>query len=455
MPQTGRCETGIEGFDEVTGGGFIEGSLNILAGNPGTGKTIFAAQFVYHGAKNLGEPSIYMSFSENKRTFYRNAVALGMNFKDIEEKGLFKFIDAFTSISKEGSIELIEYALELIASMKAKRLVIDSITPIIMLLSKEEARALYHNVISKAVKAFNTTTLLILDIPLGKQGISYGVEEFIADSLIILEIQRVKDLMKRVMKIWKMRGVPISNYEYEFVVTEHGVDLYTPIPQALAGSIGERKLTTGIPGLDEMFEGGINEKSTTLVTGPSGTGKTRLSLTYVIEGVRQGEKALYISNEESEDQLRFLIKSMGYNPKELEEKGLTLRSIAPMLYTPGQWFNIVKSLIKRVNPNRVVIDGLSALERCYTKDDFLNLSRNISLLCKKLGVTLLMTHIKDAWSGEISDISTAVDNLIALWVDKRDGTLHRYITVLKSRGSQHHMDARRMNIREGKIEIKR
>ena len=203
-----RCPTGVPGFDEVTGGGFVRGSVVLLAGNPGTGKSIFAARFIHDGALKWREPGIYVSFVEPRKRFYMYMKQFDMDLEKLEAEGLISFIQVPTVVSKEAISSILDNIFKTLSELNAKRLVIDSITPIVMSLGPLETRATLHNAIYMLSNLFNVTTILITDLPLGSSKIGFGVEEFIADTVILLRLDYSKQGgYRRYMHILKMRGL--------------------------------------------------------------------------------------------------------------------------------------------------------------------------------------------------------------------------------------------------------
>lgn len=165
-------------------------------------------------------------------------------------------------------------------------------------------------------------------------------------------------------------------YEYEYVIDKGGITLYTPLEIGMTASFKIERMSSGIPELDDMFGGGLFKDSCTFISGPSGTGKTMLALIFILEGVMKNENALYISFEESQEQLMTLISMMGYSPDVLNRK-LKLKYLSPGLMTPGTTYHHYKMFLQTYKPSRVVIDGISVLERYYGKEGFLELVRSI------------------------------------------------------------------------------
>ena len=191
-------------------------------------------------------------------------------------------------------------------------MVLDSLSALTAILTKEEVRAFLHIALMRVTKKMGITTILIANLPFGTETIGYGIEEFIVDGVVILELTSLRGLSRRLLRVEKMRGAPTPYTSYEFIITKGGVRLHVPLEPKLSGSVRRDRLSTGIPELDEMLDGGLRKGSITLISGASGTGKTMIALMFSIEGALKGEKAVYLSYEESADQLWNIIREIGF-----------------------------------------------------------------------------------------------------------------------------------------------
>jgi len=197
-----RAPSCIDGLDEIIGGGFPRGSLIVLAGNPGTGKTIFSASFLYHGIVDYDEKGVYISFAENKKAFFNNMRAFGFNFEELEKAGKFRFLDLITA-REETAPAIIETILREVSEVGVRHLVIDSKL-------KPKAR-----------------TLLIVENPHGDDRIGFGIEEFVADGIILLKRSRLADRLLRELEIFRMRGTPVQETLTVFTLKD-GFKIFPP-----------------------------------------------------------------------------------------------------------------------------------------------------------------------------------------------------------------------------------
>jgi len=197
----------------------------LLAGSPGSGKTIASAQFLHHGASVLGENGAYISFVERESVFLKNMERFGLNFEKLKSEGRFKFLDMITPASEAFSVDTMNFALKEVQLMKAQRLVIDSFTAMSSTFDKKvEARVILH-LLEIVMRELGCTTLLVVEVPTGHKDLGLGFEEFIADGLVLFETVREKLGVRKRAIINKMRGTNHSQNYFNIVVSNQGLSL--------------------------------------------------------------------------------------------------------------------------------------------------------------------------------------------------------------------------------------
>jgi len=213
-----RVPTGIDGLDNLIEGGIPRGSLVLLAGNPGTGKTVFGIQFLCKGAKDYSENGIYVSFAESEETIMYNMSKLfGRDLKN-EINGKVKILD-FTTVTEKGLGTLLEIILEKVTELNAKRLVIDSFSAMAQAFKEPmEARSVLHNILGKLVRNLGCTTILIVEVPIGIEKIGISVEEFVADGVVILRKDNYEGRLIREIEIEKLRGTKLERRNFLFTL---------------------------------------------------------------------------------------------------------------------------------------------------------------------------------------------------------------------------------------------
>ena len=262
--------TGIPGFDELVGG-LPKGELVIIAGGPGTGKTMFSAGFLYWGAVKYGERGVYVSLAEDRGIFLKNMRKIGFDFEKLEKDGLFRFLDMLT-LMEAGTSQLIETIIEEVTSFNAQRLVIDSLSALAQgFKDSRELRVFLHSLLGRIMKATGCTTVLIEEVPHGRGWIGYGFEEFVASAVILLERDFIEDKFMRRMRIIKMRGAEVPNPNACFSL-KNGFKVFPPLKIKKPEKPGKYQpipdppnaYSTGIPDLDEII-GGYPKASTILL----------------------------------------------------------------------------------------------------------------------------------------------------------------------------------------------
>jgi circadian clock protein KaiC len=220
MNLNNRVTTGIRGFDKLVEGGLPRNSLVIIAGGPGAGKTIFSAQYIHHGALN-GEKGIYVSFGEGAEIFKDYMQRFGLDFQKLEKDGKAEILDlTVPKLGLETNLDLIEQKVK---ELDAKRLVIDSFSAIALALGeKVDVRTTLH-MLTKLFRELNCTTIMIVDISIGSKNIGTGIEEFLADGIVILDTSLVSGQLQRNLLIRKLRGTNHSIKTCPYLITDEGI----------------------------------------------------------------------------------------------------------------------------------------------------------------------------------------------------------------------------------------
>ncbi|MGZ5485589.1 MAG: ATPase domain-containing protein [Nitrososphaeraceae archaeon] len=448
-----RLSTGIAGLDALIEGGIPKGFTVLIAGNPGSGKTVLTTHFLYAGlTKN--ENGIYVSFTEADYSFYNNTDRFGMKFREFEKQNKFSFID-FSAVTQDGIQDALEEVLATIKETHAKRIVIDSFSAIFQaFVNPNDARIVLHVVLGKMLRAEGVTTMVIGEVPIGSASIGAGIEEFVADGIIKLE-HGFTNASPIILKVIKMRTTLIDREPHICALKEHGMVVFPKKSIALNFNSSSTRVLTGIPGLDERMGGGLLEGTVTTVIGASGVGKTTFALEFLTYGVVNGERGLYCTFEETYGELKRSAGSAKYNLDDFKEKELFILSTLLEHQSPDELLDMLEKQIVDIRPKRIVIDSLSSFEHEY-KHEIYQITKRIVSLIRKYHLTGLLT-IQTTHPREINltdmGISSLFHNIILLRYFEAKFTMKRSMVLLKMRATYHEHSILEFVISEKGIQI--
>ncbi len=461
-----KIRTLIEGFDDISHGGIPVGRSTLVSGTSGTGKTLFAVQFLYHGITQFDEPGIFVTFEESPADVIKNAQSFGWDLQKLIDEGTLFILDA--SPDPEGQdvignfdlsalIERIQYAIR---KYKARRVSIDSITAVFQ---QYDAVGVVRREIFRLVarlKQVGVTTIMTTERveeygPVAR----FGIEEFVSDNVVIVRNVLEGERRRRTMEILKLRGTTHMKGEYPFTITNHGVNIFPLGAMQLTQRSSNVRVSSGVKTLDGMCGGGFFKDSIILVTGATGTGKTLLVSKFLQDACNVGERVILFAYEESRAQLSRNAYSWGIDFEDLEQKGL-LKILCAYPESAGleDHLQIIKSEISEFKPSRIAIDSLSALARGVSNNAFRQFVIGVTGFAKQEEITGFFTNTTDQFMGSnsITDshISTITDTILMLQYVEIRGEMARAINVFKMRGSWHDKGIREYTITDNGPEIK-
>ena len=438
MSKLERISTGVPGLDSLIEGGIPKGSTLMVVGNSGSGKTILCSHFLYDGLTAKEEKGLYISFSESKAQFYANIKTLGMDFDKFERQTKFAFLD-FASLTKDGIQDALEEILATIRTINPKRVILDSFSAISLAFEHQsEARTTIHVLLGKILRSEGITSILVMEIPYGKENMGSGIEESVVDGIIQLD-HREDNVLPIILRVFKMRGTSINREPHVCTISKNGMILYPKQGLRLTYAASEERIFSGIPGLDERIGSGFIKDTTTAIIGTSGTGKSTFAFQYIAEGVRKSEPGVFYSLEENADGIRMMAKGYGYNVTELENNGLSILLGSVEDDNPDALIANLAAEIKRTKAKRLVIDSLSAFESKYKNDMYIIARRLISLI-QEHHLTAVITILTTQKSGfELSGLglTSLLQNIILLRFVEIQGRMKRILAILKMRGTEH------------------
>lgn len=443
-----RISTGVPNLDSLIEGGIPKGFTLMVAGNSGTGKTIMGSQFIYNGLskQQSHENGIYISFSESKSQFYATSKKLGMDFQIFENQNKFIYLD-FVSLSNDGIQDAFEEILSAIREVDAKRIVLDSFSALAMSFKdKIESRITIQVFLGKIMRAEGITSIIISEIPHGKNDLGNGIEESVADAVIKLE-HGPDNASPILLKVLKMRGTSINREKHVCSITSNGMVVYPKQRILMDFPASEKRVPSGIVSLDEKIDGnGLIEGTVSALIGASGSGKSTFAFQFIAEGVRKdNEPGIFCSLEDSKSEIRRMSNGFGYRMEELESDSygvknegekrgsLSIITYNHKEYNPDAFIASLEEEIKAKKPKRLVIDGLSVYELKY-KDQLHEITERISSLVRKYQVTSLITLLgtqKNIFQVTDMNLSPLFHNVILLRFVELYGLMKRVMMILK------------------------
>jgi len=450
-----RLSSGSASLDAILGGGLPEGSLSVIAGEPGVGKTVFALQLVFHFARQNKRSVVFTTLSEPSLKLIRYMQQFAFFDAELLNERV-TFVDLGSALLEGGPERALEVMRQYVERHECEFVVIDSFKAIHDLLEPDaplSRRLVYELAVWLA--AWGATTLLVGEY--SRDDMVRLPEFAIADGIIRLASERHELTSFRQIEVLKLRGANYVTGLHFFEMSRDGLTFFPRVrapdfrDEGAAVTAPER-VTTGLAELDAMFGGGPLRSSTTLVEGGTGTGKTLLGLQFLLAGIEQGERGVHLGLEETPDQLRGLGTTLGWDLVRAETSGhLRLNYRSPVELSTDRYLDQARQQIAELGARRVVLDGLSSLALGVPSDRrFKELVYASAKHFRAAGATVYMTlELEEALgSGHLGGraVSSLADNVILLRHLEVQDRLERAILVLKARGTAHDRGIRHFSI---------
>lgn len=460
-----KTPTGVDGLDEITDGGFPKGRPTLICGGAGCGKTLLSMQFLIKGITDYNEPGVFMSFEEPSDDLTLNVKSLGFDLEQLKKDK--KLVVDHVRVERSEIEEAGEYDLDglfirlghAIDSIKATRVVLDTIESLFAGLDNQailraELRRLFHWLKTKGVTAVIT----------GERGEAtltrQGLEEYVSDCVIVLDHRVIEQVSTRRLRIVKYRGSTHGTNEYPFLIDEEGISVLPITSLKLDNEVSSDVIPTGVPGLDQMFNGGgFYRGSNILVSGTAGTAKTTVGCYFANEQCQKGEKTIYFAFEESPQQLVRNMKSIGIDLEKHIKKGiLQIHSSRPSLNGLELHLLTLRKLIKEFQPTTIIIDPISNLITVGSEQEVRSMLVRLIDMLKAHNITALFTSLNKQTDNFRPDLAEeSVSSLVDTWITVRDmegvGERNRGIFIIKARGMGHSNQVREFIITSNGIEL--
>lgn len=451
MPKRDLVKTGIAGLDDILPNGIPRGNVILVEGPIGAGKTTMGVEFVYRGASQFDEPGVIVVFEVSPDKIMRDASGFGWDLRKLEEQGRLKIVFTTRDVLRQELQQADSVLLEEAAGIGARRIFIDGVARLVGSNGTTESRSGFH-VLTEGLQRENLTALLAVEASSlnGNHSIALP-EESIADTVIRLRMEDTQRAVTRSIEVVKSRGHDFQMGRHTFRILDgRGLQVYRRVQaprranRDRAGAFDPNtRLSSGIPGLDEMINGGYFLGSTTVVAGISGVGKSVMGLQFIAEGARRGERSLMLSLDEQVEQMTRNAASIGVDLQALIEGGMVrVEYEPPQEIEVDVHFHHIEELVKEFKPKRVVIDSLSTYgSNLGTKGRiFRDFFHGLVALMKENQIVAVYNHENPEMLGMASmmgdfAMSSLVDNIILMnWVELGD-TFRLGMTIAKMRAN--------------------
>jgi circadian clock protein KaiC len=457
--------TGIAGLDDILRGGLARGFLYLIEGNPGAGKTTLALQFLIEGAKR-GEKGLYISLAESEPELRHVAASHGMNLENVEickisPPEIAGETGQQYTVFQPAEVELADVLETILAKVRdicPSRVIIDSMSELRML-ARDSLR--YRRQVLSLKQFFegqDCTTLLLderfRDTPESQvQTIAHGV--------ISLEVlQRNYGITRRRLEVLKVRASSFREGYHDYVIVKGGVLVF---PRLVSGehrgmTVAPETLPSGVKELDLLFNGGVQRGTSTLLAGPTGSGKSTLCTQFVLSAANRGEKSAIFTFDETRQS--FVVRSRGLGmdlDRYLDDETVHLEQVDPAELSPGEFVHRIRSGVEQKQWRIVVIDSLNGLMNSMSEEQALTVQLHELLsYLNQVGVASFMVLAQYGMLGSVSsptDVSYLADNVLLLRYFEAGGEVRQAISVMKRRSGPHERSIRELQMKAGELMI--
>jgi circadian clock protein KaiC len=460
-----RLASGIPGFDEIVHGGFVAGRTYLAVGAAGTGKTIFATQWLLEGVR-AGERSLYITLAEPAEEIVRNMAVFGWQLDGLELVDLSSGAPDetggeyhFFAPSEVEHVHLWETIRRTVEERRPTRLMIDSLTQLRYLSTEEyQFRKQVLALVTFLNRAGCTTILAFEPVELMQQtAVALAVDGVIK---LDLEISASRAIGLRSLQVEKLRGSDFMSGLHPFRISHDGIHVYPHRIETAGNNVpGTRQLASGIAQLDELLGGGLETGTTTLVSGPTGVGKSTLGTHFVVEAVARGERCVLFTFEESVNSVIVRARNIGLPIDErLTGDRLRIIRLNPMELYPDEFLAMVRRHVEQEARTVVMIDSLRGYQ--LAMDQFgspLAHMHNLAIYLNRMNVTTLLINEVENITGQLIatelGVSHMADNIVLLRYAEYGGQVNKVIGCLKKRLGNFQPELRALTINGDGIHV--
>ena len=462
-----RLRTGIEGLDDILHGGFPQGHLYLIEGDPGTGKTTLALQFLLEGIR-IGEPGLYVTLSESKEELEGVARSHGWSTEALLIYEMVPPEDEATPESQytvfhPSEVELADTITSILKQVDAKqpqRLVFDSLSELRML-ARDPLKYRRQILALKRHFAGRNCTVLLLDDRTAEGNGDLQLRS-IAHGVIKLEgLVRDYGIKRRRVEVDKLRGSAYREGFHDYTIETGGIFVYPRLIAAEHKPGFKRKhVPSGLQELDDLFRGGIDTGTSTLLVGPAGCGKSTIAFRYAISAAQRGEKAIIFTFDESLATLIERARGLDMDPAPFVEKGLLeIQQVDPAELAPGEFVSRIRRLVDDQQLRVIVIDSMNGFLNAMPNERFLamQLHELLSYLGQQ-GIATLMTLAQHGFIGATQapvDVSYLADTVLLFRYFECAGEVRQALSVIKKRSGPHERTIRELIMNDGKVRVGR
>ena len=461
----GPVSSGSPALDYILAGGFAAKRIHLIEGEPGAGKTTLGLQFLLEGVSK-GERCLYITLSESKEELTHVARTHGWSLDGIE---IFELIPPELSLDQEREQSIV-YASDLelgetvqmvkdeVERAAPDRVVFDSLSEI-RLLAQGALRFRRQVLALKHFFAQHGCTVLFLDDltemidDLSLHSLAHGVVR-------LEQLAMTYGAERRRLRVHKMRGRKFHGGYHDFIICKGGLEIFPRLVAADHPDDGhnERQALSGVAELDDLVGGGLDYGTSTLVIGPSGTGKSTIGLRYAFEALKNGEKVLVVSFDETSGIFARRAKGLGMDTTPFEEKGqFTYRQVDPAELSPGELTGVIRESVEEDGVTVVVLDSLSGYQQAMPEENFLLLQMHeILTYLNQQNVLTFLILTQSGMVGHMQnplDLTYLSDSVLLLRYFEADGEIRRAISMIKKRTGRHESSIREFTIGANGVEV--